>query len=79
MNTFDMCEGILKHIDILDHYRGTYEDRYGLPVCVQRSVKAAAWRERFVITDGKYRAEELLWADYKSAGTVSNSIKGKVK
>lgn len=64
MNTFDTCEGILKDIDILNHYRGTYEDRYSLPaVCVQRSVKAAAWKERFVITDGKYRAEELLWAD----------------
>lgn len=52
-----------KHADILDHYRGTYEDGYSVSVCVQRSVKAAAWRERFVITDSKYRAEELLWAD----------------
>lgn len=48
-------------------------------VHVQRSVKAAVWRHRLVITDGKYRAEQLLWADYKSAGTVSNSIKEEVK
>ena len=74
-----MCEDIFKHADILHHCTWTYEDGYSVPVCVQRSVKAAAWRLRFVITDGKYRAEELLWADYKSAGTESNSIKGEAK
>lgn len=41
----------------------TYEDRYSLPVWVQRPVKAAAWSRRFVISVGKYRAEEFLWAD----------------
>lgn len=63
MNTFDMCEGILKHTDVFYHYRGTHEDRFGLCVCVRRSVRAAVWRQRFVITDSKYRVEELLWAD----------------
>lgn len=63
MNTFDMCEGILKQTDVFYHHRGIHEDRLSLSVCVQRSVRAAVWRQRFVITDSKYRVEELLEAD----------------
>lgn len=33
-------------------------------LCVFKDLqKAAAWRERVVITVGKYRAEKFLWAD----------------
>lgn len=30
---------------------------------IKCAASATAWRLRFVITDSKYRAEDLLWAD----------------
>lgn len=56
VNTFDMCEGTLKHIDILDHYREKHM-KTDTSVCPKICASCCMEGRGLSLLTGKYRAE----------------------